>query len=395
MTVTTSGTKSWSISSAFKSSDKRVEGNKTDSSEKLLSPAAMCLEIPLSLKAEKTVQTAREACAQIIAGKDDRLIVVVGPCSIHDPEQALEYARKLKASLSLFPDLVILMRSYFEKPRTTVGWKGLINDPDLNGTFQINKGLWIARKLLRDLTELGLPLAVELLDTFSPQYLSDFISWGAIGARTTESQPHREMASGRPHPVGFKNGTDGSIGVAIDAIKSAAAPHAFVAMNHEGVASISRTPGNPDLHLILRGGNKGPNYAEIDVAEAIKSISKQMPLKNPSIMIDCSHGNSQKDHRNQHKVVHSICDQLKAGNPFINGVMLESNIHEGRQELPSKGPGGLKYGVSITDACIDFENTIQILCDLQRTVVHRRSLLDTLLADDNKTPFGLLPSIFE
>ncbi|OAV93816.1 3-deoxy-7-phosphoheptulonate synthase [Puccinia triticina 1-1 BBBD Race 1] len=344
----------------------------------------MSQEIPLSLKAEKTVQAARDACAKIISGKDDRLIVVVGPCSIHDPEQALEYARKLKASLSLFPDLVILMRSYFEKPRTSVGWKGLVNDPDLNGTFQIKKGLFTARKLLRDLTELGLPLAVELLDTFSPQYLSDFISWGAIGARTTESQPHREMASGRPHPVGFKNGTDGSIGVAIDAMKSASSPHSFVGMNHEGLASIIRTKGNQTVHVILRGGTRGPNYSESHVTEAIKSISKQLPLAHPSIMIDCSHGNSEKNHRNQLKVAQSICDQLKAGNPFIGGVMLESNINEGRQDLPSKGPAALKHGVSITDACIDFESTLTVLKNLQNAVVYRRKLIEDLV-DDNKT----------
>ncbi|KNE94297.1 3-deoxy-7-phosphoheptulonate synthase [Puccinia striiformis f. sp. tritici PST-78] len=349
--------------------------------DRLLSPAAMANQIPLSSRAEKTVRAAREACANVISGIDDRLIVVVGPCSIHDPEQALVYARKLKACLGLFPDLVILMRSYFEKPRTTVGWKGLINDPELNGTFQIQNGLFTARKLLKDLTDLGLPLAIELLDTFSPQYLSDFISWGAIGARTTESQPHREIASKNLHSVGFKNGTDGSISVAIDAMKSASSPHSFIGMNRDGVASIVRTEGNPSVHVVLRGGAKGPNYSEAHVAQSIKSIYKQLPDKHPSIMIDCSHGNSEKDHRNQPKVVHSICEQLKAGNPFISGVMIESNINEGRQDLPSKGPVGLKYGVSITDACINFETTLTVLEKLQEAVVQRRKLVEGLSED--------------
>ncbi|KAI9630879.1 hypothetical protein KEM48_013496 [Puccinia striiformis f. sp. tritici PST-130] len=337
--------------------DNGPENKNAGDCDRLLSPAAMANQIPLSSRAEKTVRAAREACANVISGIDDRLIVVVGPCSIHDPEQALVYARKLKACLGLFPDLVILMRSYFEKPRTTVGWKGLINDPELNGTFQIQNGLSTARKLLKDLTDLDLPLAIELLDTFSPQYLSDFISWGAIGARTTESQPHREIASKNLHSVGFKNGTDGSISVAIDAMKSASSPHSFIGMNRDGVASIVRTEGNPS------------------------SIYKQLPDKHPSIMIDCSHGNSEKDHRNQPKVVHSICEQLKAGNPFISGVMIESNINEGRQDLPSKGPVGLKYGVSITDACINFETTLTVLEKLQEAVVQRRKLVEGLSED--------------
>ncbi|POW21098.1 hypothetical protein PSHT_02796, partial [Puccinia striiformis] len=348
--------------------DNGPENKNAGDCDRLLSPAAMANQIPLSSRAEKTVRAAREACANVISGIDDRLIVVVGPCSIH---ASFGVCQKMKACLGLFPDLVILMRSYFEKPRTTVGWKGLINDPELNGTFQIQNGLSTARKLLKDLTDLDLPLAIELLDTFSPQYLSDFISWGAIGARTTESQPHREIASKNLH----------SVGVAIDAMKSASSPHSFIGMNRDGVASIVRTEGNPSVHVVLRGGAKGPNYSEAHVAESIKSIYKQLPDKHPSIMIDCSHGNSEKDHRNQPKVVHSICEQLKAGNPFISGVMIESNINEGRQDLPSKGPVGLKYGVSITDACINFETTLTVLEKLQEAVVQRRKLVEGLSED--------------
>ncbi|KAI8461744.1 3-deoxy-7-phosphoheptulonate synthase, partial [Phakopsora pachyrhizi] len=357
--------------------------------ETILSPILLKAEIPLTEEAEAFIEGIRDTCSKIISGEDDRLLVVVGPCSIHDPKQALEYAHKLKASVAMFPDLVILMRAYFEKPRTTVGWKGLINDPDLNGTCDINKGLYTARKLLRDLTEVGLPLAVELLDTISPQYLSDFISWGAIGARTTESQLHRELASGSKHPVGFKNGTDGGIGVAVDAMKSASSAHSFIGVSDQGSASIVKTKGNKDVHVVLRGGKSGPNYSNSFVTEAGKTLLKQRSSEHPAIMIDCSHGNSQKDHRNQPKVVEDICSQLRDGNAAIIGVMIESNVNEGRQDIPKEGPEGLKHGISITDACIDLQTTIKTLKSLQSSVVERRS---TRKQDEVNASGGLLDS---
>ncbi|CAH7669302.1 hypothetical protein BY996DRAFT_6433559 [Phakopsora pachyrhizi] len=350
------------------------QDNKNESYENILSAILLKTEIPVSEESQQFIAEARETCANIISGSDERLIVVVGPCSIHDPEQALDYAQKLKASLSMFPDLFILMRAYFEKPRTTVGWKGLINDPDLDGTCKINKGLYTARKLLHDLTELGLPLGAELLDTISPQYLSDFFSWGAIGARTTESQLHREMASGSKHPVGFKNGTDGGISVAIDAMRAASSPHSFIGINPSGQASIVKTKGNKSVHVILRGGKMGPNFSQGFVAETSQTLLKQRPGQHPSIMIDCSHGNSQKDHRNQPRVVDDICSQLRNGNAAINGVMIESNINEGRQDVPADGPLDLKYGVSITDACIDFQTTLRSLRSLQLAVAERRKI---------------------
>jgi len=265
------------------------------------------------------------------------------------------------------------MRAYFEKPRTTVGWKGLINDPDLDGSFQINKGLRVARQLLCELTELGVPVGSELLDTISPQYIADLMSWGAIGARTTESQLHRELASGVSFPIGFKNGTDGSVSVAIDAMRSASNPHAFMGVTEHGFASIVKTRGNQDVHVILRGGTKGPNYASEYVTAAVNTIGKHRPNRHPSIMIDCSHGNSQKNHNNQPKVVDDICSQLVAGDKNITGVMIESNINAGRQDVPSEGPNGLKHGVSITDACVDWETTVSMLDKLDAAVAQRRA----------------------
>ncbi|KAK7039141.1 hypothetical protein VNI00_010045 [Paramarasmius palmivorus] len=250
-----------------------------------------------------------------------------------------------------------------EKPRTTVGWKGLINDPEIDGTFQINKGLRTARKLLCDLTDLGVPVGSELLDTISPQYISDLISWGAIGARTTESQLHRELASGVSFPIGFKNGTDGSVTVAVDAMHSASNPHAFMGVTEQGLASIVKTRGNQDVHVILRGGTSGPNYASEYVKEAAKTISKKRPF--PSIMVDCSHGNSQKNHNNQPKVLADVCSQLAAGERNITGVMIESNINDGRQDVPS---------LSITDACVDFETTVRMLDELNEAVAKRRTV---------------------
>ncbi|KAG7087488.1 hypothetical protein E1B28_013450 [Marasmius oreades] len=345
--------------------DRRVIGY-----DPLVQPALLKHEVIASIESLRTIAAARYNASKIIAGSDDRVLVIVGPCSIHSPEQALEYARLLKQQLPNWPNLLIIMRAYLCKPRTTVGWKGLINDPEIDGTFQINKGLRMARKLLCDLTSLGVPVGSELLDTISPQYISDLISWGAIGARTTESQLHRELASGVSFPIGFKNGTDGSISVALDAMLSSSNPHAFMGVTEQGLAAIVKTRGNQDVHVILRGGTKGPNYSAEHVQEAAKSISKKRPFS--SIMVDCSHGNSQKNHNNQPRVIDDICSQLAAGERNITGVMIESNINPGRQDVPPSGPSGLRHGVSITDACVDFDTTIKMLDRLNEAVGKRR-----------------------
>lgn len=315
----------------------------------------------------------RRQVEAVIKGDDDRLLVVVGPCSVHDPEQAITYAKALKEYADkAAEDLVIVMRVYFEKPRTTVGWKGLINDPDMNGSYQINRGLKIARKLLLDITEIGLPAAGEFLDVISPQYLADLFAWGAIGARTTESQVHRELASALSMSVGFKNGTDGSIGIAIDAIKAAGSGHTFLSVTKQGLSAIVETEGNSSTHVILRGSSKGPNYGADDVAACAEKLNKSgLPAK---IMIDCSHGNSSKQHVNQIKVGADIASQLSSGptSNAIVGVMIESNIFEGRQNVPAEGPSGLKYGISVTDACISMEQTIPLLDELRKGVQARR-----------------------
>ncbi len=269
--------------------------------------------------------------------------------------------------------LLVVMRAYFEKPRTTVGWKGLINDPDINGTFQINRGLKIARNLLVDLTAQGVPVACEVLDTISPQYTSDLYSWGAIGARTTESQLHRELVSGLSMPVGFKNGTDGGLGVAVDAIRASSQPHAFMGVNEQGLAAIVRTVGNADLHIVHRGGSKGTNYDAASVASSKTQLKSALPDRHPSIMIDCSHGNSNKDYRNQPKVVDSIAEQLANGEDAITGVMIESHLNEGKQSEPKNGNvDELKYGVSITDGCVGWETTVEMLDKLNAAVLKRR-----------------------
>ncbi|KAI6161565.1 3-deoxy-7-phosphoheptulonate synthase [Pisolithus thermaeus] len=350
--------------------DRRVIGY-----DPLVQPALLLHEITPSEASKITIASARYQAARILAGQDDRVLVIVGPCSIHSPEQAVEYAQLLRDRIPTWDNLLIIMRAYFEKPRTTVGWKGLINDPDLDGSFKINKGLRIARKLLCDLTDIGVPVGSELLDTISPQYISDLISWGAIGARTTESQLHRELASGISFPIGFKNGTDGSVTVAIDAMRSSSNPHAFMGVTEQGLAAIVKTRGNQDVHVILRGGSKGPNYASEHVRAAVKSIEKARPANHPSIMIDCSHGNSQKNHNNQPKVVDDICQQLAAGDRNITGVMVESHINAGRQDVPAEGPSGLKHGVSITDACVDWETTVAMLDRLNEAVDQRRTFL--------------------
>ncbi|KAF8064116.1 hypothetical protein FPV67DRAFT_1420336 [Lyophyllum atratum] len=348
--------------------DRRVIGY-----DPLVQPALLRHEIVSTANSQKTIASARYNAARILAGHDDRVLVVVGPCSIHSPEQAMEYANLLKSKLASWPNLLIIMRAYFEKPRTTVGWKGLINDPDIDGSFKINKGLRISRQLLCDLTDLGIPVGSELLDTISPQYIADLMSWGAIGARTTESQLHRELASGISFPIGFKNGTDGSVSVAIDAMGSASNPHAFMGVTEQGLAAIVKTRGNKDVHVILRGGTKGPNYASEHVKDAAKTITKKREWA--SIMVDCSHGNSQKNHNNQPRVVDDICAQLEAGERNITGVMIESHINEGRQDVPAEGPQGLKHGVSITDACVDWERTVAMLDKLNEAVLQRRNAL--------------------
>ncbi|EPH0465782.1 3-deoxy-7-phosphoheptulonate synthase AroF [Klebsiella quasipneumoniae] len=329
----------------------------------LMTPEQLKAEFPLSVEQEAQIAHARETISDIIAGRDPRLLVVCGPCSIHDPEAAIEYARRFKALAAEVSDsLYLVMRVYFEKPRTTVGWKGLINDPHMDGSFDVEGGLKIARRLLVELVNMGLPLATEALDPNSPQYLGDLFSWSAIGARTTESQTHREMASGLSMPVGFKNGTDGSLATAINAMRAAAMPHRFVGINQAGQVCLLQTQGNPSGHVILRGG-KAPNYGPDDVAKCEKEMA-QAGLK-PSLMVDCSHGNSNKDFRRQPAVAESVVAQIKDGNRSIIGLMIESNIHEGNQssEQPREA---MKYGVSVTDACISWETTDALLRELDK-----------------------------
>ncbi|MCJ1251719.1 3-deoxy-7-phosphoheptulonate synthase [Trapelia coarctata] len=340
----------------------------------LIPPQLLQAEIPAPANALHTVLAGRLEAIQIITQQSDRLLVICGPCSIHDPTTAVEYAARLRQLADkLSGDLCIIMRAYLEKPRTTVGWKGLINDPDIDETFKINKGLRVSRKLFVDLTSSGMPIASEMLDTISPQFLADLISLGAIGARTTESQLHRELASGLSFPMGFKNGTDGSLSVAIDAVGSAAAKHHFMGVTKQGLAAITRTSGNEHGFVILRGGSKGTNYD----MESVKATREALRKKGQRevMMIDCSHGNSLKDHRNQPKVAQAIGDQLRAGEEAIVGVMIESNINDGNQKVPAEGPAGLKKGVSITDACVNWETTVEVLEQLADGVRARRKLL--------------------
>ena len=345
--------------------DLRISGIKEVSS-----PDVVRAEIPITPKAADTVMAARAAIHDILVGKDDRLLVVVGPCSIHDPEAGLDYAERLVALREQLGDaLEIVMRVYFEKPRTTVGWKGLINDPDLDGSFHINKGLRIARKLLQQINEMGLPTATEYLDLISPQYVADLISWGAIGARTTESQVHRELASGLSCPVGFKNSTDGTMQIAIDAIGSASHPHHFLSVTKSGHSAIFSTTGNPDCHIILRGGNGKPNYD----AEHIQKASEQLEKagRPARLMVDCSHANSRKQHERQIDVAADIARQIAAGEERIIGVMIESHLKPGRQDAEPGKP--LEYGKSITDACIGWDDTVPVLQSLADAVRQRRA----------------------
>lgn len=342
----------------------------------LTPPDLLQHEIRQSQKSKETVIKAREEAVHVVHGTDPqrRLMVVVGPCSIHDPPTALEYCDRLvKLKEKYQNELLIVMRSYLEKPRTTVGWKGLVNDPDIDNTFNINKGLRTARQLFLDLTERGMPLASEMLDTISPQYTADMLSVGAVGARTTESQIHRELASGLSFPVGFKNGTDGTLNVAVDAIGAVQSPHHFLSVTKPGNVAIVGTTGNEDCFVILRGGKKGINYDSKSIAEAKRDLEAKK--LSPRLMVDCSHGNSEKNHKNQPKVAKSIADQLREGEDGIMGVMIESNINEGNQKVPAEGKAGLKYGVSITDACINWEDTELVLAELADAVAARREKL--------------------
>jgi 3-deoxy-7-phosphoheptulonate synthase len=334
----------------------------------LITPLALLSRLKEGTDSTQNILQTRAAIHRILHGADDRLLVIVGPCSIHDTKAGLEYAKRLLALReSLGADLQIVMRVYFEKPRTTVGWKGLINDPHLDGSYDINEGLETARKFLLDVNELGMPAAMEFLDTITPQYTADLVSWGAIGARTTESQVHRELASGLSCPVGFKNGTDGNVRVAIDAIKTAETPHHFLSFTKEGKAAIFSTNGNEDCHIILRGG-KTPNYDTASVDAACKSlVTAGLEAR---LMVDCSHANSQKDYKLQKNVAQDIAEQLSQGETRIMGVMLESHLNEGRQE---HSPGcELEYGKSITDACLGWDETVQVLNKLAEAVRTRR-----------------------
>ncbi len=348
----------------MKTRDLHVESNRP-----LLPPAILLEELPLAEKGSQLVGRAREEIIGILGGQDDRLLVIVGPCSVHDPVAALDYARRLKAEAArLDADLRIVMRVYFEKPRTTVGWKGLINDPRLDGSFAVNQGLRLARRLLLDLVELGLPTACEFLDPITPQFISDLVSWGAIGARTTESQVHRELASGLSMPVGFKNGTEGNIQIAIDAVRAAGHRHHFLGVTEQGLAGIVSTRGNPDCHIILRGGATGGNSDATSVRKALAALAQaSVP---PRLVIDASHGNSGKDYRRQPQVAREISAQVAEGERGIVGVMVESFIAEGRQDL--RDPQQLVYGQSITDACLGWEATVPVLDELASAARARR-----------------------
>lgn len=337
----------------------------------LISPAILLEELPIDAATADLVAKTREEASDIVRGKDNRLIVVVGPCSIHDPKAALEYAMLLQPVIKKFQhELLIIMRVYFEKPRTTVGWKGLINDPKLDGSYNINEGLRIARRLLLNISQLGVPSGTEFLDTIIPQFISDLVVWGAIGARTTESQTHRELASGLSMPVGFKNGTSGDVQIAVDAIHAALHPHHFLGVTKQGLPAILETSGNDACHIILRGSNSGTNYDASSIAAAAKLLQEaKLPAR---LMVDCSHGNSSKDHLRQPIVAEALAEQICSGSQFICGVMIESNLVAGKQALhPDKN---LVYGQSVTDACISWEQTLPVLEALAAAVEKNRKL---------------------
>ena len=338
----------------------------------IIAPADLKQVFPLTDKGAAFVNRSRNTVKSILRREDKRLMVVVGPCSIHDPKAAMDYAKRLVALAKKVEDkLFVIMRVYFEKPRTTVGWKSLINDPDMDGTHKISKGLGAARQLFCAITDLGLPIASEMLDPITPQYLSDMISWGAIGARTTESQTHREMASGLSFPVGFKNGTDGGLKIATDAMSAACRSHSFLGINFEGLSSIVHTSGNPDIHIVLRGGNDGPNYFSKDLAITTDLLKdNKLPA---TIMVDCSHANSFKDHERQNEVLDDIVEQILAGEKCINGVMIESNLNAGNQGIP-EDLSQMKYGVSVTDKCVDWETTIKMLTETHQKLTAANNL---------------------
>ncbi|MDO3382527.1 3-deoxy-7-phosphoheptulonate synthase [Gilvimarinus algae] len=355
--------------------DAAIDDLNVVSQELLISPAELKRELPLTDSARQAITQGRATIRKILDREDPRIFVVIGPCSIHDVEAAKDYAARLKKLADEVSDSIyVVMRVYFEKPRTTVGWKGLINDPYLNDSFKIQEGLHIGRKLLLDIAEMGLPTATEALDPISPQYLQDLISWSAIGARTTESQTHREMASGLSSAVGFKNGTDGSLTVAINALQSVSKPHRFLGINSEGQVSIIHTRGNQYGHVVLRGGNGKPNYDSVSVAMCEEELNKAKVL--PNIMVDCSHANSNKDHNLQPLVMDNVANQIMEGNKSIIGLMVESNIGAGSQKIP-EDLSQLEYGVSVTDACIDWEAT-------ERALRSMRDKIKPVLAQRNR-----------
>jgi len=344
----------------------QIENLNIASQEILITPAQLKQDVPVTEAANLTIEEGRTAVRNILDRSDPRLIVVIGPCSIHDTQAALDYAKRLKQISDEVQDtLLLVMRVYFEKPRTTTGWKGLVNDPYLNDTFKISDGLHIGRQLLLDIAEIGLPTATEALDPISPQYLQDLISWSAIGARTTESQTHREMASGLSSAVGFKNGTDGGLDVAINALKSVSSPHNFLGINHQGQVSIITTTGNAYGHVVLRGGDGKPNYDSVSVAVCEGQLKKSGIV--PNIMVDCSHANSNKDHNLQPLVADNVANQITEGNQSIIGVMIESNLVAGNQKIPAD-LSDLTYGQSVTDACISWDETEQLLRSMRAKV---------------------------
>ncbi|HWD04993.1 MAG TPA: 3-deoxy-7-phosphoheptulonate synthase [Amycolatopsis sp.] len=348
-----------------------LDNQRTTSISPLISPALLREDQPVDAAVAKVVRAGRTETVDVLDGRDDRLAVIVGPCSVHDPAAALEYARKLAAKAdALRDDLHIVMRVYFEKPRTTLGWKGLINDPDLDGTFAVNKGLRIARQLLLDVSALGLPVGCEFLDPITPQFIADIVTWGSIGARTAASQVHRQMCSALSMPVGIKNSVEGDIQVAVDATRAAAASHVFPGINTDGLAALLTTSGNPDCHVILRGSSKGPNYDEASVTETLGRLAKSgLPER---VIIDASHGNSNKDHVRQAEVVREVAARVATGERGIVGLMMESFLAAGRQELLLGRGDELTYGQSITDACLDWDTTDGLLDTLAAAVRSRR-----------------------
>jgi 3-deoxy-7-phosphoheptulonate synthase len=340
----------------------------------LISPALLQYELPADDSVQGFVERSRAEVAGVVHGSDPRLLAIVGPCSIHDHAQALEYAHRLHALAGeLREDLLLVMRVYFEKPRTTVGWKGFINDPRLDGSFRINEGLRLARQLLLEIAQLGLPAGTEFLDLLSPQYISDLISWGAIGARTTESPSHRQLASGLSCPIGFKNGTDGGVQMAADALIACRSPHAFIGMTKMGVAAVFETEGNGDCHIILRGGTRGPNYEAAEIEAACALLRRSGVTER--VMVDCSHANSAKDWRRETAVAHDLAQQVAGGEQRILGVMIESHLHEGRQDLKPGVP--IARGVSITDGCIGWDRTEEVLRELAGAARQRRTTLSS------------------